>query len=445
MKTVFKLAFRNFVAYKKLFIQLIVAFVALIFLITLISCFTLSINEMQNDIINGNISESYTFCDKPIDASKISQKFETQELTYLNLEEYVQELYGFQIGYVSASYIGVIYNGENCPYVSEEYLRFSAYAAYEWNIFSKNDYKEAGKNAQFMLGRFPENANEVVVSELYLEGCGLSADALGTKLSFGVVKYKSAEIDGNDDGEPPLVSVPNTVPSKPEIDAVIPITSELTVCGIILEDYYDLCGHSYGNFSPIILLDKSNAALSVGTEETMYMCSLDGWADKQAEEYFKAEDVYYVGDSSLRRINVTSNLKMVVNRLALYFGSALVLGIIISAFLLVEKLCSASVKNSGIMQISGFTGTQSFLVLLVQILFVSIIALVIAILFTYGAMTAINKILFHTFWITFSVSPLVYFMVVVIGLAIVVALSVATLGYVAFKRKGKQARDLLDT
>lgn len=456
MKTVFKLAFRNLVAYKRLFIQLTVAFVALIFLITLVSCFVLSINDMQNNIIYGNISESYTFGDKQIESGAISQKFTTQELTYLNLEDCVKEIYGFDIGYVSASYIGIIYNGQNVPCNPESYIRFSVYSADEWNIFTANDYKEAGKNAQFMVGRFPENANEVVVSQKYLEGCGLSVKDLGAKLTFGVVKYKVEEPDGDlpplweldpsdwgtsasDKPEDPVAAC------EPEIDTIVPVSTELTICGIILNDYYALSGHYFAAFCPTVLVDKSNAILDKAVAETRYMCSLDGWADKETEDYIKQAELNYFGDSSLRTINVTANLKMVVNRLALYFGSALVLGIIISAFLLVEKLCFASVKNSGIMLISGFTDKQTFSVMLVQILFTGVISFAVAILLTYGAMTAINNILFHTFWISFKVSTAVYFAVAAIGLAVVVVLSVVTLGYVAVKRKGKQTRELLDT
>lgn len=426
MKGIFLLARRNMVAYKKLYIRLLVAFVALVFLITLVSCFTLSVRQKQEGIVSSSISSNYTFDETAADSSVITQDFDTLVLKRYELEKTATALTGYESIFFGYDDMGLNIGGKFYPYKNGGAPIFSAYSVCAGNVFTANDYCEAGENAMFMLGRFPEKEDEIVVSQDYLEGCGLTLDAIGLRLSFCIIKY--------DD--------PNSFGRK--IEATLPISSELEICGILLNDYLNLSGRRNFDFRPALLLHKSQSALYVPARD-IYMCSFNGWATLDTEKYIKDAGLNYCGMGALRDIRLTESLQNVVEQLTLYFVSALILGIVFTVFLLIERLCAHSAKLSGVMQISGLTEKQVFSIWIVQILFVSLVSLILAALLTYGAMAAINKIINHTFWMRLEVSVGVFFAVAAIGLSVVIALSAMAFAYVAFKRKDKRPRDLLDT
>ena len=143
-------------------------------------------------------------------------------------------------------------------------------------------------------------------------------------------------------------------------------------------------------------------------------------------------------------MDLTAKMQLVTERLVLYFGSALIFGIIFTLILLCEKLCAAQMKNSGELLISGLTNKQLFCVWLVQFLIAAAFAVVIGSLLTLGAMYGINEIMYNAFRRRVSVTAATFFEIMSIGLAAVAVVTVAALGYFALAFRRKQTRELLD-
>lgn len=455
MKNEFVIARRNLVAYKKIFIRLLVAFVALLFLITLITSFTLSLNEKHRKIINENVSTNYAFSQTKLDASKISQCFQTFEVSRFGLVDYVNSAYDVKFSFIGFSSVMMRYG--NVDRIPDEYIADFDIYSIENEFFTDNDYFEAGDSAQFMLGRYPQNANEVVLSYDYINSCGLDTDILGKTISLSCkLKYwvwnENRSFDENDeaDGNEPEYPLWEWDWSTDEGEAgeykvaEFPLLDNVTVCGILLDDYAGLRGRQmWGAFSPVLLVNDD--ALPHLDRETWYICSFDGWATKETTDYLKELDVNYVGRSFLDEINVTVNLQTVVRQLVLYFCSALIFGVVFTSFLLIEKLCSAQKKNSGILFVSGITAKRLFCIWLIQIAVVAAVSFVLASSFAIGAVYGIKAILSRTFWVVFPITVATIFETLAVGFGSILLLTLSALIYFLLRYKRVKTRELLDS
>lgn len=428
MKQVFTLARRNFVAYKKIYAKIIVALVALLFLISLVCSFTLSVKTRQTQILYGSISSNYAQTDKKLDEGDIPQSFVTLEVDRVVIdEEAYKKLFAREGEYVYSDDTAIQADGE--IYRCNVWYIFQAYVA-RGDIFTQNDYKEGGENASFLLGRYPQNADEIVLSERYLAGCGLSREVLGKTVSIYAVQRRWSNSNQKSD----------IFDSEAEY-VYVPICQDLTVCGIITEDYTKLSGH--GSFAPMVLCHEQSELAQYGLLRE-YVYSLDDWANKQTEKFFEESNIYYQGKGELDQIKATINLQLVVNQLVTYFGSALVFGIALTLALLCEKLCAFQMKNSGELLIAGLTNKRLFGVWLVQLAIASAIAVAVASALTIAASYGINAIIYNAFSLTLTVSAISYVLIFLVGLASVAVVTVAALGFFALKFKRKQTRELLD-
>lgn len=440
MKNVLKLSLNNFAAYRKLYVKIICAQIALLFLITLVCSFTLSVNAKQNGMLHEYISANYVFDERILNRDEVGQSFQTIELEYpTDLLEHVFGDDGYPHSLNSTDF-AVDYQNER--FYSHEYAFIDVYVAHD-GIFNENDYKEAGENAVFMLGRYPQAADEIVLSERVLQSYSLTRDVLGSKITLTAVK-RIIKVDEQ------------TTPNESKSDVVInpifgyeyvelPFKAEFTVCGIITEDYYKLCGHSLGQgwFYPTMLV-ASDSVFCFETKK-MYLQSFDEWASRDAVKYLEDNGFEYVGESYLKHIEAASNLQLVVNRLMTYFGSALVLGIVFTLMLLCEKLCSSQMKNSGIMLMSGVTYGRLFCVWLVQFAIAAVIALALSSGMSFGVMYGISELISRTFGWSLTVSATTFFVIAGIGFAAVAVVTVTALMYFALRFRNRQTRELLDT
>lgn len=437
MKNVFKLSLNNLAAYRKIYIKIICALIALLFLITLICSFTLSVNAKQNAMLHEYISANYVIDERILSRDDVSQSFQTIELQ--RVTSIREHIFGDDPHSLNSTDFAVDYQNER--FYSDEYAFIEAYVAKD-GIFTKNDYKEAGENAELLVGRYPQTADEIVLSENILRYYGLTRDVLGQKITLTAVKriIKVDEQTTPDESKSAVVIHPIFEYEYVEL----PFKTEVTVCGILTKDYYDLSGRSFGWFCPTMLVSSDNAFAHMETK-TEYLCSFDEWASKDTVRYLEDNDFDYVGDSYLNRIEAAFNLQLVVNQLVLYFGSALIVGIVFTLMLLCEKLCSAQMKNSGMLLMSGLTNGQLFCVWLVQFAIAAVIALVLASGMSFGVMYGISELIYRTFRWQLTVSAATFFEIAAIGFASVGVVTVTALLYFALRFRRKQTRELLET
>ena len=157
------------------------------------------------------------------------------------------------------------------------------------------------------------------------------------------------------------------------------------------------------------------------------------------------QGIYYAGEDNVKMMDITAKMKLVSDRLALYFGSVLIFAVVFTLIMLTDRLCLSQMKNSGELLISGLTNRQLFFVWLAQFAIAALIALAAAIVLTVGSLYAVNAVLYDALSVRLDVSAGTFLTVSAIGLAVVAAVTVASLAYVAVKYKRKQTRELLDT
>lgn len=435
MKQVFTLAWRNFVAYKKLYARIIVALIALLFLITLFVGFTVSINAKQNHYAYQTISSNYTYGDRPLKEGEISERFQTLKVKRFLPERFNSEIFGaderewipMQSFVIDCQNKRYFYdNGEG---------DFEVYFATS-DIITQNDRREAGDGVELLLGRYPEKTDEIVLSEDMLTVFGLSRDVLGKSVTFRAVRY----IDS--DGKPlPPFSMP-VEPSKWRYE-VLPFETQVTVCGILTSDYAKLSGRFYA-FRPTALAHENSVWASFGAE-TKYMCSIDGWLGNSEADYLsKDKELWYCGEDSVQMMDVTAKMRLVTERLTLYFGSVLIFGIVFTLVLLCDKLGDFQMKNSGELLIAGLTNIRLFGVWLIQLAIASAIAVVVAVALTVGATYGINAVIYNALSVTLDVSASGFALTTLVGLVAVISVTASVFCFIAIKFKRRQTRELLD-
>ena len=439
MKGILTLARRNFAAYKKNYIKIIVALVALLFLITLFCSFTVSLKAKQQEYLYQNISSNYVYGDRPLQTGEISESFTTLEVKRVPLEPLNAALFGEGFGkefYPAFQRIAIDCQGSRHFY-DEGTMDFIPYVAPDGAI-TPNDIKEAG-GAELMIGRYPENAYEIVLTEECLNCYGLTRDILDKRVTFRAINFYE-EYGG-------LMSewTHPGFPSQWEYGYVeLPFESEFTVCGNLTCEYTKLSGRFYG-YRPTAIVTEYSVFASYGLT-TEYVCSLDGWASNDTVKYVDGQQgIYYAGEDNVKMMDITAKMKLVSDRLALYFGSVLIFAVVFTLIMLTDRLCLSQMKNSGELLISGLTNRQLFFVWLAQFAIAALIALAAAIVLTVGSLYAVNAVLYDALSVRLDVSAGTFLTVSAIGLAVVAAVTVASLAYVAVKYKRKQTRELLDT
>lgn len=439
MKRIFTLSWRNFVAYKKIYIKIIVALVALLFLITLFCSFTVSLKNKQNFYLYQNISSNYTYGEKPLQAGEIKEGFTVLEVKCVPSEPLNDALFGEGFGktfYPCFQRIAIDHEG-NRHFYDGGTMDLIPYVASS-GVVTPNDLKESG-GAELMIGRYPQTADEIVLTEACLNCYGLTRDVLNKRITMRAINFF------NEDGAvlPPYI-LPFE-PSKWEHGYELrPFEMEVTVCGILTNEYTELSGR-FNSFRPNVLVTEDNVLASYGLQ-TEYVCSLDEWASSDTVKYLEAQDgIYYCGENSVKMMDLTVKMRLVSDRLALYFGSALIFAVVFTLIMLIGRLCAAQMKNSGELLISGLTNNQLFGTWIVQFAISALIALIAAIGLTVGALYAINAVLYNGLAITLTVSISDFAVITAVGLAIVAVVSISALTYVAVRFRRKQTRELLDT
>ena len=439
MKRIFTLARRNFVAYKNIYIKIIVALVALLFLITLFCSFTVSLKNKQQFNLYQKISSNYVYGNKPLQSGEIKESFTTLEVKQVPLEPLNDVLFGDGFGknfYPRFQRLAIDYEGSRHFY-DEGTMALIPYVAPD-GVITANDIKEAN-GAELMIGRYPQNADEIVLTESCLNCYGLTRDMLNKRITFRAINFY------DENGFLLSEWVCAGFPSKWEYGYVeLPFQTEFTVCGILTTEYSELSGKTCG-FEPTAIVTADSVFADCGLT-TEYVCSLDSWASSDTAKYVDSQDgLFYAGESNLKTINVTAKMQLVSDRLALYFGSVLIFAVVFTLIMLTDRLCLSQMKNSGELLISGLTNKQLFCTWIAQFAISALIALIAAIGLTVGALYAINAVLYNALWVRLDVSAGTFLIVSAIGLAVVTVITVGSLAYVAVKYKRKQIRELLDT
>jgi len=411
------IALQNYWAYKKHFFKLICAFTALIFLLSSFATFSVAITDKYADLKNKTVSSNYSLSYFELEADKISCDFQTEIIKQINIASRSEELFGSKFDIISTYNLALIIDGNTYQNRYSQYI--SLYSSKEWNMFTNNDYAESGVYSpeKYLLGRFPNAENEIVLSQAFLNCFNVSQDIIGKKIQIVSMRFQ---------------------------DCVV--FKDMVVCGIITEEYSKLTGHRndiYTCFSPSILVSADNSQIDGYEQNNLYITSFSDWLSDSDMEYLTSMKATYVGRDSISKMGYVNNLQTVKKQIALYVGISLLCGLILTIFLLLEKLSSATKKNSAMLLSAGTNNRQLLFINIVQLTIANLTAFLISFPVSIGVFEIINSALSHSLNLKLSISVSLFLKAISICFCCIAALTIIATSYIQIKIKNKQIRDLM--
>lgn len=412
---ILKVALQNFSAYKKHYFKLISAFVALMFLLTIFTTFSIAITDQYTEIKNKTISSNYALSDIELEADKPSGEYHSERITSIDLSDHSEELFGTALDYITPGRLALAVDGK--IYKSSAEWHVSVYSSNKWNLFTDNDFAELGTvdPEQLLRGSFPSAANEIVLSQEFLNSYDLSEEIIGKTVQIVSARFP---------------------------DRVI---FQDVVCGILTETYSSLTGHANNGlaFSPSILVSADNAEIGLYSQNDLYITSFPNWLSDDDIVYLSSVGVQYIGKGSINKIAYISSLQMVHRQIVLYVGISLICGIILTIFLILEKLCTATAKNSAMLLTVGTSHRQLLTLYMLQLALANLLALAISCPVSIGVFEIINYLLGSTLNVRLSVSQSLFFQLIGVGFSCVAGLTLIATFYLILRLRNKHIRELM--
>lgn len=225
------------------------------------------------------------------------------------------------------------------------------------------------------------------------------------------------------------------------------IFKELTICGIIKQNYYLLSGHlnGFSQFAPSIIINETNKICSVYSTLKQYIYSLDKWPSNEVVQSFISNGLDYKGTEYLKEINTISKIQNMLLQLFLYVGVALIFGIALIIFLLMYKLLDKLTQNNGILLAVGINYTHLLVIWLMQLLIISLISLIVTILLIAIGYIIINSILFYSFGVKYLLAISRVGILFLIGGTTILIFSTLSIFSFYINLNKKSIRNLIDS
>ena len=425
--SLFGLAWKNVFTYTWMNLKICFTF-------CLFTVYNAAINEREEAFTRGSASANLI-----ITQSSKTLDFFHEELKTFALEDvYYGRSYNTLI---SERYgVGGKYSGDTSFYTLEvdgkaynasKVINFTSIVHPEDKYFTEADRIELkenfGKDSFFSMGHYPATPEEIAVSPIMLEAYGLEGkDVMGKMLTV----YLKDPREGYD----PLYKL-----------------YSYTVCGIIDEDVYSLTGHaSNTNTRPVVLFQHENEHAG-GSHFVRYRLYLKDWpdADKMIEwrEHFAGvdESYSYLGFGYVQKANALARIQILATNLYIIVGAALIVGLVLTIFLMIDKYMKVFSRSSGILMTLGLRRSQLYLMLGMQLFILCVLAVPVAFLLTAGGYYVINLLVKWVTNVALGISIGKLISMLLAGIATVIALSLIFFVYALFKFRVKTIKDYLTT
>ncbi len=429
--SLFALAGKNLVTYFWMNAKMIFVFACLAFLICLFTVYNAAINERKEMYTRASASANYLITNS---AAKVKSFKELgPDITY---EDYfrahmystlIYNSYGVGgVWHASSAYFNLGIEGE----VYQAYggtVSFCSVAHPENAFFTQADYVELkesyGYDSFFSAGHYPAAPDEIAVNENVLAAYRLlPEDVLGKEISF-LFKPKTGE-------------------AKLQFKA--------TVCGILRKELLSLTGHKANCTNPSFLFHWDNAFFQSSTD-VRYRCYLNGWPDYATADMWKEQftsqttNTSYVGSGLLERIDMLEKIQTLAANLYVIIGSALVVGLILTIFLMIDKYMRVLSRTGGILMTFGMRRSHLYALLAIQLLLMCLIAFPLAVGLTSCGYYVINFLIHWVTGINLALSFLRVLVMLLIGIGCVVAIAIVFYIYGAFRLRHHTIKQFLST
>lgn len=379
LKKLFTVSFKNLKCHKWLNARIVVTLSVFMFLISLFSVFYASTGIMYESYPAERVSTNYIFSREVItDLPAGTQVTEIKTGEYSSrLISILGENHKGQMSSYNLASTRVRLELEGKEYIYHRGNVFSytnsytsGFNVYSWdeNFFTENDYSELELRFGLdciVIGETPKASDEILLSAEMLKWYGLQPDdVLGKQVSFN---YSFNPVIGG------------------EIIDYGPIWErQFTVTGVIREEYYQLYGHSpldpplwigWFSFPSVFMMPDAEAFNEIENYGAIfYMYSFNDWHRDRG--YESRED--YCGCGVLWVRNRIDRIRNIMSTLFLVLGICLGGGMLLTIYLLTDKFMRHFARNGGTLLAEGLSERQLKISVLVQILFLCLIAMFIS-------------------------------------------------------------------
>ena len=266
----------------------------------------------------------------------------------------------------------------------------------------------------------PVSKNELLIGEPVLNAYGLKAeDVLGKEITASL---KNLLPFGN----------PRTL-----------FTARVT--GIICEEYYSLMGHDLLGLRPALLFHAESDLFAANAVE-YFLYHLENWPEEDTavawQEHFANFD--YVGASLVDWIDSLNNVQVLASNLYIIIGSSLLVGLVLTIFLMIDKYIKVFSRSGGILLTHGMRRGHLYILLLIQLLILCLIAIPIALVLTAAGYSIINFLVEWATHVSMGLSIARILGMLAIGIASVVAIALLFFVYAAlFKLRRRTVKEFL--
>lgn len=418
-----KLAFRNLKEYFWINAKMCISFACLASLICMFLIYNQALTTRKAEMYEEAVSGNYFWSTWERDSLLEEYGYTGYELyTYrvLSLGDRMKEVYNDEKAPACTTrYVFMTIEGKT--YRKSEGVSSLGVALFTDNPFNANDSRALWVSYGIdspVIGRMPESANEVVIAQRVLENYGIdTSDALGKEIT--------ATIDGD---KSPIFTA--------------------TLCGIIRNEYFAIIGHNYDVISPNFILHSDSPAFKIQAPATRYIYLFDDWIDADTEDlrdlYYNKSFRYgaYTAYSSLQNLD---KIQVLANSFYIIIGAALVVGLVLTVYLMIEKYIKVYSVSSGILLTLGMGRKNVYLLLLMQLIMICIIAIPIAVLITAAGYSIITGIVQRVTSIKMASSILQISGSLSLGILAVLFFAGCFFIYVVHKLRSRSTKELLNS
>lgn len=428
--SLFRLALKNIATYAWMNMKLCLTFACLAFLICLFTVYNAAINQRKDEFIRSAASSNYILSNSRNTIETVKKSWDKiaaeDTLIYHNFANVISSCYGVGGKYFADSSFFVL-EVDGKQYAASKTVGFCT-AAHETDaFFTPQDYAELratyGLDSFFLTGDYPAEQDEVAIGLPMLEAYRLQPeDVMGKAVT---VYLKDPR--------------PGKAPLAKQYSA--------KVCGVIGEEFYKLSGHKNSNSRPYFLLRKDSAFLR-SSVLYRYRVYFSQWPTMEDHEAWKQalltdQTFLYAGSTAVDKVDVLNSIQILATNLYIIIGSALIVGLVLTVFLMIDKYIKVFARSGGILLSVGMRKSQLFGLLFLQLFLLCAAAVPLSFVFTIGGYFVIN---FLVKWLTAIVLTIAFkklLKMLLIGVVVVIGIAFLFFAYALLRIRNRTVKDYL--